>query len=284
MPDLHIVIVNYNTRDLLRDCLTSIRESRLGERSLAVTVVDAGSDDGSADVVAAEFPEVVVVRSGNFGYPHNNNVGLKRLAARYHLLLNPDTLLPPAALAAALAHMDATPDVGALGPRLVLADGSLDPACRRGFPTVLNSVAKFSGLARLFPRNRVLASYNLTYLSQDEVAEVDSLVGAFMLLRGQALAEIGGLDQAYFMYAEDVDLCYRLKAVGWRVEYWPEITVLHYKRAASSKSERAPREFYTSMRLFYDKHHAAAAAPGVRPLVRLGIAATERLVGYGRST
>jgi N-acetylglucosaminyl-diphospho-decaprenol L-rhamnosyltransferase len=284
MTDLHIVIVNYNTRDLLRDCLTSVRESRVGASRLAVTVVDAGSGDGSADMTEAEFPEVGLVRSGNFGYPHGNNLGLKRVDARYHLLLNPDTLLPPGALAAALAYMDASPAIGALGPRLVLADGSLDPACRRGFPTVVNSVAKFSGLARLFPRSRVLASYNLTYLSEDEPAAVDSLVGAFMLLRGQALAETGGLDQAYFMYAEDVDLCYRLKALGWRVEYWPEITVLHYKRAASSKSERAPRDFYASMRLFYDKYRAAAALPGERPLVRLGIAATERLVGYGRST
>ncbi|MHB0876790.1 MAG: glycosyltransferase family 2 protein [Anaerolineae bacterium] len=282
MTDLHVVIVNYDTRDLLRDCLTSVRESRLGGRSLAVTVVDNGSHDGSADMVEAEFAAVSVVRSDNLGYPHGNNLGLKRLDARYHLLLNPDTLLPPGALALALAHMDEVPEIGALGPRLVLADGSLDPACRRGFPTVLNSMAKFSGLARLFPRSHLLASYNLTYLNEDESADVDSVVGAFMLLRGQALAEIGGLDEAYFMYAEDVDLCYRLKSLGWRVEYWPEITVLHYKRAASSKSERAPREFYTSMRLFYDKYHAGAAAPGERPLVRLGITATERLVGYGR--
>ena len=282
MTDLHVVIVNYNTRDLLRDCLASLNESVLPGYSLAVTVVDNGSSDGSADMVEAEFSRVGVVRSDNRGYPHGNNLGLKHADARYHLLLNPDTLLPPSALSLAVSHMDGTRDIGALGPRLVLADGSLDPACRRGFPTVLNSAAKFSGLARLRPRSRLLASYNLTYLDPDEAADVDSVVGAFMLLRGSALAEIGGLDQAYFMYAEDVDLCYRLKSLGWRVVYWPEVTVLHYKRAASSKSRRAAHEFYVSMGLFYDKYHAATALPGEAALVRAGIAATERLIGYGR--
>lgn len=282
MKDLHVVIVNYNTRDLLRDCLASLRESALGEYSMATTVVDNGSDDGSAEMVASEFPEVAVLRNDNLGWAHGNNLGLKWTDARYQLLLNPDTMVPPSALAMALQHMEANPDIGALGPRLVLADGSLDPACRRGFPTVLNSIAKFSGLARLMPRSRLLASYNLTYLDPDVAADVDSLVGAFMLLRSLALEQIGGVDQAYFMYADDLDLCYRLKSLGWRVQYWPEVTVLHYKRAASSKSVRAPHEFYVSMGLFYDKHHAAAALPGQAFLVHAGIRAVERLVGYGR--
>jgi len=282
MKDLHVVIVNYNTRDLLRDCLASLRESALGVRSVAVTVVDNGSVDGSADMVAVEFPEVTVLRSDNLGYPHGNNLGLKWTDARYYLLLNPDTILPPSALGLALDYMESRPDIGVLGPRLVLADGSLDPACRRGFPTPFNSFAKFSGLARLMPRSRLFASYNLTYLDPDESADVDSVVGAFMLLRGAALEEVGGLDQAYFMYAEDIDLCYRLKMLGWRVVYWPEVTVMHYKRAASSRSQRAPHEFYVSMELFYQKHMAAKAIPGEPILVRTGINAAERLIGYGR--
>jgi GT2 family glycosyltransferase len=281
MTDLRLVIVSYNTRELLRDSLTSVLGSRLPGRSLAITVVDNSSPDGSADMVEAEFPRVTLIRSTNDGYPRANNLGLSGQPARYQLLLNPDTLLPPAALAQALEVMDGHPDVGALGPRLVLADGSLDLACRRGFPTPLRSLAKYSGLARWFPRSRRLAGYNLTYLDPDEPADVDALVGAFMLLRSAALEQIGALDQAFFMYGEDIDLCYRLKAIGWRVLYWPEITVLHYKKAASSRSARAPREFFRSMRLFYDKHWAAAALPLERVAVRAGIAAAERLVGYG---
>lgn len=279
--DLHVVVVSYNTRDLLRDCLASVLESRLAPRSLAVTVVDNASSDGSADMVATLYPTVRLVRAGNDGYSRANNLGV-RGAARYWLLLNPDTLLPPAALARVLDHMDEAEDVGVLGPRLVLADGSLDQACRRGFPTPANSLAYYSGLARVFPESARLAGYNLSYLDPDEEADVDSLVGAFMLLRGRALEEIGGLDETFFMYGEDLDLCYRLKCLGWRVQYWPEVTVLHIKRAASSKSRRARAEFFRSMRLFYDKHQARGALPGERAAVNAGIGVVEQYLSRSR--
>lgn len=282
MADLHVIIVSYNTRALLRECLASLAESRLPGRSLAVTVVDNASPDGSADMVCAEFPQYNLVRGPNLGFAHGNNIGLRLADGRYHLLLNPDTLLPPSALAQALDYMDANPGIGALGPRLVLADGSLDLACRRSYPTPANSLAHFSGLARLFPNSRRFAAYNLTYLDPDETADVESLVGAFMLLRASALAEVGGLDEVFFMYGEDLDLCLRLTRLGWRVVYWPEITVLHYKRAASSKSERAGREFFRAMRLFYDKHQARQALPGEAVMVHAGIEALARLRGNGR--
>jgi len=284
VSDLHVIIVTYKVRDLLRDCLASLRESRLNGLTLAVTVIDNDSADGSAEMVEQEFPEYAVVRSGNLGYPHGNNLGFARFTGRYQLMLNPDTLLPPSALADAIRYMDAHPDIGAMGPRLVLADGGLDLACRRSFPTPLNALAKFSGLARLFPRSRTLAAYNLTYLDPRHEADVDSLVGAFMLLRTAALEQIGGLDETFFMYGEDLDLCYRLHALGWRVVYWPDVTVLHYKRASSSQSDRAGREFFRAMRIFYDKHYADTALPGQPPLVRAGIGALQRFVGHSRGS
>lgn len=284
IPDLHVVVVTYKVRELLRDCLASLRESRLEGLRVDVTVVDNDSGDGSAEMVEAEYPEYAVVRSENLGYPHGNNLGFLRQSGRYQLMLNPDTLLPPSALAQSVAYMDANPDIGVMGPRLVLANGDLDLACRRSFPTPLNALAKFSGLGRLFPRSRTLAAYNLTYLDPGVPADVDALVGAFMFLRTAALEQVGGLDETFFMYGEDLDLCYRLSAGGWRVVYWPGITVLHYKRASSSQSDRAGREFFRAMRIFYDKHYAGTALPGQPPLVRAGIGVLEQYAGHTRGS
>jgi GT2 family glycosyltransferase len=269
MLDLGIVIVNYNVRDLLRECLQSVFESR-GGIQLQVCVVDNGSHDGSGDMVEEEFPHVRLVRAENLGYAHGNNLGLKefgfgspaevqgeRLATpRYALLLNPDTLLPPSALADMLAFMDKHPQAGVVGPRLVREDGTLDKACRRSFPTPEVAAYQLSGLGRLFPRSERFGRYNLSYLPPDLVTEVDSVVGAFMLLRGKALVEVGLLDERYFMYAEDLDLCYRIKELGWQVWYNADVTVLHYKgRSSRQNSAAANAHFYKTMRLFHDKHY-----------------------------
>jgi GT2 family glycosyltransferase len=274
MLDLGIVIVNYNVRDLLRDCLASVYESR-GDFTFRVCVVDNGSDDGSADMVAAEFPQARIIRTENRGYAAGNNLGLRAFGfrdhgpgvrdegsersdparPRYALLLNPDTILPPAALADMLGFLREHPGAGVVGPRLVREDGSLDRACRRSFPTPEVAAYRLSGLSRLFPRSKRFGRYNLTYLSPDETTEVDSVVGAFMLIRGEALASVGLLDEQFFMYAEDLDLCYRIKQLGWQVWYNAGVTVLHYKGQSSrQRSTFANAKFYETMRLFHDKH------------------------------
>ena len=260
MLDLGVVIVNYNVRDLLRDCLASVYDSR-GDFTFEVCVVDNGSTDGSADMVAAEWPQVRLIRTDNRGYAAGNNLGLRAFGfpdhgqARHALLLNPDTVLPPSALADMLAFMDVHPQAAVAGPRLVREDGSLDKACRRSFPTPDVAFYRLFGLSRLFPRSRRFGRYNLTYLSPDLTTEVDSVVGAFMLIRGQALAEVGLLDERYFMYAEDLDLCYRLKQRAWQVWYNAGVTVLHYKgRSSQQRSALSNVHFYRTMRLFHDKH------------------------------
>lgn len=264
--DLGIVIVNYNVRDLLRDCLASVYDSR-GDFRFEVCVVDNDSHDGSADMVAAEFAQVHLIRAENRGYAAGNNLGLRALgfgdegrtepgpAPRYALLLNADTVLPPSALADMLAFMEANPAAGVAGPRLVRADGSLDRACRRSFPTPEVALYRISGLSRLFPGSRRFGRYNLTYVPPDVTTEVDSVVGAFMLIRGETLAQVGLLDERYFMYAEDLDFCYRAKQLGWRVWYNADVTVLHYKGQSSrQRSAFANIQFYETMRLFHDKH------------------------------
>jgi len=265
MLDLGIVITSYNTRDLLRTCLRSVYASQ-GDFAFEVCVVDNASSDGSAEMVAAEFPQVhLIANAENVGYPSANNQGLEAFGftdqptnqPAFALLLNPDTELPPDALARMLDFMAEHPDAGIAGPRLVLADGSLDLACRRSFPTPEVAFYRLVGLSRLFPRSRRFGRYNLTYLDPDQVAEVDSVVGAFMLVRALAIAQAGLMDGQFFMYGEDLDWAYRIKTAGWKVYYNPAVTVLHIKRAATRHSPRAQIEFYRAMGIFYRKHYAA---------------------------
>jgi GT2 family glycosyltransferase len=269
--DLAVVVVNYNVLDLLRACLSSVQRASVG-LSAEVWVVDCGSTDASAEMVRAEFPTVRLIESGNVGYARGNNLALREIAARgacrYVLLLNPDTVLSPTALAEMIAFMDAHPDAGVAGPRLLLADGSLDLACRRGFPTPLVSLCHFSGLSRLFPRSPLFARYNLTFIPEDAVAEVDSVVGAFMLVRGEVLGRVGLLDEAFFMYGEDLDWALRIKRSGWKVYYNGRVSVLHHKRASSRQhSIRAIRAFNEAMLIFFRKHYARTTAAPLRWLV-----------------
>jgi len=265
MLDLGIVIVNYNTRNLLRACLRSVYASQ-GDFTYKVCVVDNASPDGSAEMVAAEFPQArLIANTENVGYPSANNQGLRAFGFTnqltnqpiFALLLNADTELPPDALARMLDFMTERPKTGVAGPKLVLPDGSLDLACRRSFPTPGISFYRLVGLSRLFPRSRRFGRYTLTYLAPAQAAEVDSGVGAFMLVRGEAIAQAGLMDDQFFMYGEDLDWAFRIKAAGWKVYYNPAVTVLHVKRAASRHSSRAHVEFYRAMDIFYRKHYAA---------------------------
>ena len=272
MLDLSIVIVNWNTGDLLRDCLTSVYASE-GDFTFEVVVVDNCSQDSSCSMVRDEFAQVHLIASEiNGGYAYANNLGLRRLLARYYLLLNTDTILPPRALQEMLEFMNTHPEVGIAGPKLVMSDGSLDLACRRSFPTVENSCYKLFGLSRLFPSSRRFGAYNLTYLDPDETSEVDSVVGAFMMVRGEVVEEVGGLDEEFFMYAEDLDWALRAKQAGWKVYYYPEVTVLHYKRQSSDQNRsRARYEFWRAMYIFYRKHYAEETPLLVHYLVLGGL-------------
>ena len=282
MFDLSIVIVNYNTCDLLQDCLHSIYESS-GDFSFQTIVVDNASNDDSVKMVEAEFPQVDIIASTvNGGFAYANNLGLRHAgfavdgtpeqnAPRYALLLNPDTLLPPTALADMIEFLDSRPDTGATGPKLVRPDGSLDMACRRAFPTPEVSFYRMVGLSKLFPHSKKFGRYNMTFANPDELLEVDSVVGAFMMVRREAIAQAGLLDETYFMYGEDLDWAYQIKANGWKIFYNPAVTVWHVKRAASRRSGKAQVEFYRAMEIFYQKHYAADTGWWLDRFIRLGI-------------
>ncbi len=288
MSSLAVVILNYNRADLLADCLTSIAAAPT-RCALAVWVVDNASSDGSAAMVRERFPWVHLIESPvNGGFSAGNNLALRQILAlpdppAYLLLLNNDTIVPPGALDGMVDYLEGHPAVGAVGPKLLLPDGSLDLACRRSFPTPTIAFYRLFGLARLFPRSRRFAAYNLTYLDPDQETEVDSVVGACMMVRTSVAREVGLLDEAFFMYGEDLDWAYRIKQYGWKIVYYPTVTVYHYKRAASSRRPiPSIRAFYDAMRLFHRKHYAATTPAPLNNLIELGITIKE-LWALGRN-
>lgn len=270
--------MNWNTRNLLGDCLRSVYAST-GGLAFEVCVVDNASTDGSAAMVRSEFPRVRLIESReNHGYAAGNNLGLRHFGfgaglsggPRYALLLNPDTVVPATALAELVGYMDTHPRCGAAGPRLLLPTGELDLACRRSLAFDA-FIYRMLGLSRLFPRSRRFGQYNLTYLSPDVETEVGSVVGACMIVRREAIAQAGLLDEAFFMYGEDLDWASALHQAGWEVRYNPAVTVLHIKRAASRQSHRAQIAFHEAMLYFYRKHYAAHTPFWLGWLVVFGI-------------
>lgn len=287
--DIGVVIVNWNTCDLLRGCLRSLQE---GDPSVArrVIVIDNASTDKSADMVATEFPDVELFRNPtNDGFSKANNIGLRMLGyrdvgeatnqvtdggvipPRYALLLNPDTVVPANGLRRVIDRADSDALIGVLGPRLELPDGTLDLAAKRSFPTPQVMIWRVTGLSTLFPRSRVFGRYNLTYLDEHQEHEVDTVVGAFMLVSRAAIERVGLLDEQFWMYAEDIDWAYRIKQVGFKVVYYPAVTVLHIKRAASNQNPRTKVEFQRASLLFYRKHYAARTSFPMHLAVLIGL-------------
>lgn len=255
MLDVSVVIVNYNVAPLLVECLRSVYAST--QVALEVFVVDNCSTDDSVQRVRSQFPQAHLIETAeNRGYAYANNLALKLARGEFVVLLNPDTTVPPDGLAQIGAFMRHYPQVGVVGPKLVRQDGSLDLACRRSFPTPEVSFYRMLGLSKLFPRSRRFGQYNLTYLDPDELCEVDSVCGAFMMVRRDAMEKVGLLDESFFMYGEDLDWALRFKQMGWRVVYNPGVVVKHYKGESSKQSKRKTvPEFYRAMQIFYKKHY-----------------------------
>lgn len=267
--DLAIIILGYNSREHYPACLDSLhtatQHAAAHPYTVRVIVVDNASTDGTPDFIRQHYPWVeLIVAERNGGFSYGNNHGLRAAGlpaaptVRYAMLLNPDTVTPPTALTALLTYADTHPNIGALGPRLVLPDGSLDKACKRGEPTPLTSLYHFSGLGRLFRHSPRFARYNMTFLPDDQTADVDSTVGACTLYRASVLQHIGLMDETFFMYGEDLDYNLRVRQAGYRVVYYPAVTVQHLKGAASRKApEKMIRAFYDAMKIFHRKHYAA---------------------------
>ena len=276
--DLSVVILNYNTREQLRVCLDSLlREGSTsvsgGPIDTEVFVVDNASTDASSDMVSRQFPWVRLIRSPrNGGFAYGNNQALRRCQGELVLLLNPDTLLPPGALALLRQRMQEHPEAGIVGPKLLHPNGSMHLACRRSFPTPDVALYRLAGLSRLFPKSPRFGRYNLTFVDPSVPLEVDAVCGACLLIRRAVMQRIGLLDERFFMYGEDIDWCWRARQAGWAVRYEPSVIVQHQHGAASSKRPlRTTFHFFRAMDLFYRKHLIHRYHPVITGAVRTGI-------------
>lgn len=270
--DLTIVIVNYNVRDFLAQALRSV-QAAVGSLSVETWVVDNNSIDGSVDMLREDFPWVrVMANRDNVGFGTANNQAIRASGGEYILILNPDTILQEDTLSELVSFMSARPDCGAVGCQILNPDGTFAPESRRSFPTPATAFYRMTGLSRLFPRSPRFGRYNLTHVSRNQVTEVDALSGSCMMVRRQAIDEAGAFDEDFFMYGEDLDLCFRIQQAGWRILYDPATQIIHYKGESTKKGDfRYVRLFYGAMILFMDKHVTGRGSRPLAVLLRAGI-------------
>lgn len=254
-PDISVIIVNYNVKDYLLQCLRSLAAS-VGDCKVDVLVVDNNSQDGSVAELQSLFPDVRWIQlDENIGFGRANNIGLEHATGTYVLYLNPDTIVGSDTLEVMKRFLDEHPQTGIAGCKVLNPDGSFQVACRRGLPTPWVSFCKLFGLQRLFPSSKLFAGYNLTYLPIDATYSVDALIGAFMIGRRDLLQRLGGFDPAFFMYGEDIDLCYRVQLAGFDVTYVHTTSIVHYKGESTKRSSiNEVRVFYDAMEIFARKH------------------------------
>lgn len=269
-PDLSIVIVNYNTCQLLDDCLTSLFAAEQPGGGIEIIVVDNASNDGSQTLVREKYPSVQLIASEvNRGFSAANNLGVAVANGRFILFLNSDTRVAAKALSEPLAYLDQHTEVGALSVRLVYPTGERDPDNHRGFPTPWNAICHFSGLSKLFSDTPRFNGYFQSYKNMQETHPVDVIAGSYMLMPLNLCRELGGWDETYFFYGEDIDFCYRIRQAGYQIIYYPHVEVLHYKGASSGLRKESARiakppkktrvkvakESVRAMKIFYRKFY-----------------------------
>ncbi|OGB63602.1 hypothetical protein A2X44_01205 [candidate division CPR3 bacterium GWF2_35_18] len=284
--NVSIIIVSYNAVHFLPQCLDSVKNQTYKGRVKTV-VIDTGND-GTETVVKQKYPWVYYIPySKNDGFGKANNIGIKKYYDQtdYFLILNPDTKLASDNLEKMVSYLDKNSKVSVVSSKLILPDGKLDRGCKRGFPTPWKSMGRFLFLDRIFPRTKLFGGYNLTYLDEDGIHEVDSVKGAYMLVRKKAIDEVGMFDESFFMYGEDLDWCYRFKEKGWKIIYNSQSHCIHYQgissgikknshkltKATKETKLRSIRAFHESMHIFYDKHYKKRYHPLVNKIVMASV-------------
>jgi GT2 family glycosyltransferase len=269
-----IIIVNWKTPDLLAGCLQSIYADA-GSHSFEIWVVDNNSGDHSVQMVRERFPAVrLIANDENVGFPRACNQVLPLVSAPYVLLLNPDTVIVGNAISELANFLETNADCGAVGPKVLNPDGTLQLACRRSFPSPEAAFYRMTYLSKLFPNHPRIARYNLTFSDPDQQTDCDVLSGSCMMVRNSVIKQVGLMDDGAFMFAEDVDWCWRFKKAGWRVVYNPAAQCYHYHGASWKrlKRVRATIDLHVGMVVFYRKHLAADHSLFFNMLVYAGIA------------
>ena len=257
--DLSIIIVNYNVKEFLQNLLYSIEKASTNITK-EVIVVDNASDDGSVNLIKEKFPSVKLIENqSNVGFGIANNQALKMANGKFLLLINPDAVVSEDTFDKMICFFKKNPDAGLAGCKILNPDGTLQLACRRSFPGPWTSFCKVTGLSNLFPGSKLFARYNLTYLDIDRTYEVDAISGSFMMIRREVYEKVGGFDEHFFMYGEDLDLSYRIKQAGYKVFYVHTTQIIHYKGESTRRSSLdETKVFYEAMHLFVKKHFSSS--------------------------
>lgn len=254
--DISIVIVNYNVKDFLYQCLNSIYKHSTSH-NIQVIVVDNNSHDNSIEFLTNLFPQVeFIALNENLGFAKANNIGISKALGKYLLILNPDTIIFEDTFQVMYDFMEKNPKVGAAGCKVLNSDSTFQLACRRGFPSPWASFCKLFGLQTLFPKSKLFAQYNQTFRSVDESYPIDALIGAFMFCRKDVIDQVGGFDTEYFMYGEDLDLCFKINQANYQVYYVHNTSIIHFKGESTKRSSiNEVKHFYEAMQIFAKKHY-----------------------------
>ena len=295
MKDLSIIIVNFNTKDFLINCLESLFTNISKNISCEVIIVDNNSNDGSIDAVKKILNNhsylTLIENNENVGFSKANNIGISKSTGEYILFINTDTIMKPDVLEAMFDFMNQTPNAGAATCLLRLPSGEIDDATHRGFPTPWNAICYFSGIARIFPKSMLFNGYNMGWKDMDKTHEIDALAGAFMMVKRKAGDEVGWWDEDYFFYGEDLDFCYKLKQKGWKIYFVPSVEILHYKgvsggikkesqhisKASDETKLLATNARFDAMKIFYRKHYRKSYPSIVTWIVLQGIGLKRRI-------
>ena len=284
---LSIIIVNYNTYSLTKQTIDAV-VAGCYDFAYEIILVDNASTDGSIEALEEQFKREaqykcvhIIKNEANLGFSKANNKGISRAKGKYILLLNSDTKVDKGCLEGCLAQLEQDESIGALGCKVVLANGTLDHACKRGFPTPKASLYYFLKWDQRNPQK--YGQYNALHLNEDEVGEVDVLTGAFMMMPKVVLDKVGFLDEDFFMYGEDIDLCYRIKASGYRIVYYPKERMIHFKGGSSTRRRhKVIYDFHQAMWIFYRKHYYEKQPMWINSLVYFGIIA-RFILSFGKN-
>jgi GT2 family glycosyltransferase/lipopolysaccharide/colanic/teichoic acid biosynthesis glycosyltransferase len=278
-----VIIVSYNVKEFLQQCIFSVKNA-VNSLEHEIIVIDNNSVDGTTEIIRYKFPEIILIENNtNRGFAAACNQGLSISKGDFILLLNPDTMIQEDTIQTMINFFESVPDAGAAGCKILNADGTLQLACRRSFPTPMVALPKLLGFSRLFPRVKIFGKYNLTYEDPNKVIEVDAVSGSFLFLRREIYTRIEGLDESFFMYGEDLDYCYRIKQAGWKIYYVPHTKIIHYKgESAKIASFDNFIIFYRAMDIFVKKHFSFSYSILLDIVLRLGIFARGVISLVGR--